>query len=107
MNSAFESQSVASSAGRSSDLQRGSPRAAAIGDVNGDGRPDLVVVDPEAAAVHVLLGNRDGGFRAKPDFPTGPQPISLAIADVNRDGCRISTATAGPICWSPATSIAT
>ena len=36
-------------------------------DLNGDGRPDLAGAG--ANAVSVMLGNGDGTFRAKTDFP--------------------------------------
>ena len=63
----------------------------AAADVNGDRRLDLVVVDtgtgPEnPGAVYVLLGNGDGTFRALPKRIIGDMPVSVAIADFDRDG---------------------
>jgi hypothetical protein len=65
--------------------------AITLGDVNGDGRPDIVAVDgnsPNAAdnTVSVLPGNGDGSFGAPDTFPTGIGPRMVAIADVNGDG---------------------
>jgi len=58
--------------------------AAAIGDVNQDGRPDLLV---EGNKVAVLLGNGDGTFQSATTFRTGGRGAgSIAIADVNGDG---------------------
>ncbi len=53
-------------------------------DFNGDGRPDLAGVG--ANAVSVMLGNGDGTFRAKTDFPVGTQTQAVAAGDFNSDG---------------------
>src|SRR5438093_4339804 len=63
-----------------------SPLSLAIGDVNGDGKPDLVTANLDASTVSVLLGTGGGGFGAKADFATGGRPTSVAIGDVNGDG---------------------
>jgi hypothetical protein len=65
-----------------------SPRSVAIGDFNGDGRPDLVAADFGGNEVSVFLGNGDGTFGPKAEFPTGPNPTSVAIGDFNGDGRR-------------------
>src|SRR5439155_1730131 len=61
-------------------------RSVAIGDVNGDGKPDLAAANYDANTVSVLLGNGAGGFGAKTDFATGTGPCSVAIGDLNGDG---------------------
>jgi FG-GAP-like repeat/FG-GAP repeat/Abnormal spindle-like microcephaly-assoc'd, ASPM-SPD-2-Hydin len=61
------------------------PQAVAVGDLNGDGKSDLVVANTEANTVSVLLGKGDGTFAAKVDYPTGTAPTAVAIADVNGD----------------------
>ena len=66
----------------------------AVEDVNGDGKPDLVVANVCAAsncstggAVSVLLGNGDGTFQAAKSYGSGGQDAySLAVEDVNGDG---------------------
>ena len=60
----------------------------AIGDLNGDGKPDLAVSSYEniTATVDVLLGNGDGTFQAPVTYPAGSCYGPLAIGDVNNDG---------------------
>jgi hypothetical protein len=62
------------------------PVSVAIGDLNGDGKPDLVTANYlEDGAVSVLLNGGDGSFRAKLDYGTGGGPYSVAIGDLNGD----------------------
>ena len=59
----------------------------AVGDLNGDGRPDLAVANYYSNDVSVLLGNGDGTFQATQSFATtGPNPVTVAMGDVNGDG---------------------
>jgi hypothetical protein len=53
-------------------------------DLNADGRPDLAGAG--ANAVSVMLGNGDGTFRPKTDFPIGMQTQAVAAGDFNSDG---------------------
>ena len=53
-------------------------------DLNGDGKVDLAGAG--ANAVSVMLGNGDGTFRAKTDFPVGVQTQAVAAGDFNSDG---------------------
>jgi len=62
------------------------PISVAIGDLNGDGKLDLVAANSGSNTVSVLLGNGAGAFGAKTDFATGSAPYSVAIGDVNNDG---------------------
>ena len=63
-----------------------SPDSVAIGDLNGDGRPDLATANYDADGVSVLLNRGDGSFRAKRDYAAGLDPSSVAIGDLNGDG---------------------
>jgi hypothetical protein len=64
----------------------------AAGDVNGDGKLDLVVADQLTSGtvglIGVLLGNADGTFQAASSYSSGGQSwaYSVTIADVNQDG---------------------
>lgn len=58
----------------------------AAGDLDGDGRPDLAIIDERLKATFILF-NRGGRQFAKPVRLPGPErpPYCLAIADLNRD----------------------
>ncbi len=62
------------------------PDSVAIGDLNGDGKPDLAVANSGSNNVSVLLGNGDGTFGAARYFSLGTGPTSVAIGDLNGDG---------------------
>lgn len=67
------------------------PRSVAVGDLNGDGKLDLAVVNFNFDTVSVLLNTADPGaatpsFGAIHDFPTGRRPLSVALGDLNGDG---------------------
>src|SRR4029077_1762672 len=58
----------------------------AVGDFNGDGKLDLVVVNNLSASVSVLLGKGDGTFQAAVNYGVGLGIISVAVGDFNGDG---------------------
>ena len=70
------------------------PFGVAIGDLNGDGNPDLAVAhysghitDPSGDRMSILLGAGDGTFRlAWSQLVPGKAPTSAAIGDCNGDG---------------------
>jgi hypothetical protein len=69
-----------------------SPRAVATGDLNQDGRVDLVVgnggvyYDLQSSSISVLIGNGDGTFQAERRYMTSASPRELALGDFNEDG---------------------
>jgi hypothetical protein len=84
--------------GATTDLHMGdTPYSVAMGDLNGDSRPDLVTPGSSRDRVSVRLGNGDGTFGAKANFGTGIEPHSVAIADLNGDGKPdLTTANSNP-----------
>jgi len=62
-----------------------SPRTVAAGDLNGDGRDDIVTANQFSRDVSVLFSLPEGGFAAQQRFATGNSPRGLAIVDLNGD----------------------
>ena len=55
-------------------------------DVNGDGRPDLLVAQPDSGQLSVYLQQPDGSLAAPETFPTLAGVSQIAAADWNGDG---------------------
>ncbi len=95
MNTAEPGATTPSFAPRQVFLEEEAPRAVAVADINGDGRPDLITIPwakPEGM-VSVLLnttvpGASDVSFSAPESFAAAPadNPTSVAVADINGDG---------------------
>jgi hypothetical protein len=65
-----------------------SSTSVAVGDFNGDGKPDLAVIDA-SGTVSILLNTTATGsvsFAAPQTFAAGTNPGPLAVADFNGDG---------------------
>ena len=69
------------------------PFSVAVGDFNGDGKPDLVVTNYTSStsdnSVSVLLGNGDGTFQPALNSAAGTDLISVAVGDFSGDGILI------------------
>jgi hypothetical protein len=59
------------------------PVAAVMGDLNGDGRTDLVVANRTAGTISVMLGNGNGSLQNKVDYTVGATPNGLVLGDFN------------------------
>ncbi len=62
------------------------PNDGALGDFNGDGKPDLAVANNSSSNISVLLGNGDGTFGVKTDYDVGQHAYGVAVTDLNSDG---------------------
>lgn len=70
------------------------PRSVAIGDIDGDGKADVVAANSQAASTNLsVLRNTStagsitaGSFALKVDFTTGTSPYSVAVGDADGDG---------------------
>lgn len=67
-------------------LSAGQPFVVAAGDLNGDGKADLVAGDITNNDLLVLLGNGDGTLQAPKTYHQTSRPFFLVTSDFNRDG---------------------
>jgi hypothetical protein len=69
----------------------GAPVSVAVGDLNGDGKIDIITAN-DNGTVSVLLGKGDGTFQSDLNFALPTEggltqtPLSLAVGDFNKDG---------------------
>ena len=85
------------------------PASVALGDVNGDGRLDMITANQNSNNASVLLGNGNGTFQTQSTFATGSSPRSVALGDVNGDGKldispRIQTPPMSACSWAMVTA---
>jgi len=58
--------------------------SAAVGDLNGDGKLDLVAA--AGGETETMLGNGDGTFQSPISYDVGPGPVAVGTFDLNGDG---------------------
>lgn len=61
------------------------PTSVAVADVNGDGKPDILVAN-QSYGINMLLGNGDGTFQPVVSVAGIASPQQVLVADVNHDG---------------------
>ena len=91
------------------------PGGVAVGDFNGDGKPDLVTANYQLTNdgfvndISVLLGNGDGTFQPAVNYPTGTTPStrsSLAIlTEMAKPMWRSADQLAFTSCWAMETEV--
>ena len=75
------------------------PRSVAVGDLNEDGKLDLVALNGDNT-VSVLLGHGDGTFAPATNYPAGTTALyQLVLADLDGDGLP-DVAVADAYYWS-------
>ena len=62
------------------------PDGVTVADINGDGKPDLLVANKVSNTISLLLGDGMGGFTFLNSINTGQQPNGEALVDINGDG---------------------
>lgn len=86
--------------GAKTDYTTGStPTSVAIGDLNGDGKPDLALAAQYAYGVSLLMGAGDGSFGAAANVPATGTPYAVVIGDFNANGVP-DLATASGTNWA-------
>ncbi len=61
-------------------------REMVIADFNGDGNPDVAVLNYESGDISVLFGRGDGTFAPQVRIEACPSPFAVAVGDLNNDG---------------------
>jgi VCBS repeat protein len=72
------------------------PEAIAAGDLNGDGKADLVTGQVDDESISVLLNTGAASFRERRDYNVGAEVEGVATADVNGDGKADVVAVSSP-----------
>jgi outer membrane protein assembly factor BamB len=77
------------------------PTAAVAADLDGDGHPDLAVVNSGEGTVSILMNEGNGAFPVSaPTFPVGLSPQAIVAADFDHDGAidlAVSNSGAGTV----------
>jgi hypothetical protein len=76
----------------------------AVADMNGDGKPDIVLANQGTGSVSVLLGNGDGTFKSAVTYNAGGPAFSVSVGDLNGDGKPDVVVAGCPAACSPLNS---
>ena len=60
--------------------------AIAVGDFNGDGKPDVAETNPVAGSVSIFLGHGHRSFAPAQTYQVGSKPNGIVVADFDGDG---------------------
>ena len=66
----------------------GGPRAMEVGDLTGEGRPDVVTVHTAGNNLYLLQGVSNTNFSAGSKLFIGEDPVAVKLVDINTDGKR-------------------
>ncbi len=61
------------------------PHSVAVGDLNIDNVPDIIVANSSSRTISVLLGNGDGTFQLHDELSAAYYPLSVAVGDFDGD----------------------
>ena len=91
LNTTAPGATVVSYSGQATFSTGSSPASVSIGDLNGDGKPDLAIANGGSNTVSVLLNTTAPGatvasYSSQSTFATGSYPSSVSIGDLNDDG---------------------
>jgi hypothetical protein len=62
------------------------PSAIAVGDLNRDGKLDMVVANVNDSSLSILIGNGNGTFKPQTGVALDGRPVAVAVGDFNNDG---------------------
>jgi len=62
------------------------PTGVAVGDLNGDGIPDIATTNTSDNTISIMLGNGDGSYGTPKTVATNAGPGAIVIGDFNGDG---------------------
>ena len=63
-----------------------SPSGVALGDFNGDGKPDIACANTNGSNASVIINQGGGNFAQPVHLAVGAQPFAIEVADVSADG---------------------